>query len=64
LLLVIHVYLDLLQSFGVWDGVAVSDFDFGAIFAADSEEGANDALLIRVSAKGMIEDGEYCLQQY
>lgn len=30
-LLVVHVDLDLLGGFGVWDGIAVADLDFGAI---------------------------------
>jgi hypothetical protein len=42
-------------------GVAVADLDFGAIFAANSEEGTNNALLVGISTEGMIEDGEDCL---
>jgi hypothetical protein len=56
LLLVVHVYFDLLGSFGVWDSIAIPYLDFSAILAADSEEGANNALLIGVSAEGVIED--------
>jgi hypothetical protein len=61
--LVVHVYLNLLQRFGVGDGITVSDLDFGTIFAANSEESADDALLVRVTAERVIEDGEYCLQK-
>ena len=39
-------------------GEAVPDFDFLAIFAADTEEGADYALLLSVSAERVVEDGE------
>lgn len=34
LLLVVHVDLDLLGSFGVGDSIAVSDLDFGTVFTS------------------------------
>ena len=37
------------------DGEAVADFDFGAIFAARAEEGADYALLVGVAAEGVVE---------
>ena len=46
LLLIVHVDLDLLGSFCVGDGIAVANFDFGAVFAARTEEGTDDALLV------------------
>lgn len=58
LLLVVHVDLDLLLGLGVGDGVAVADLDFGAILAADSEQGADDALLVGIAAQRVVEDGE------
>lgn len=58
LLLVVHVDLDLLGGFGVGDGVAVADLDFGAILAAGAEEGADDALLVGGAAEGVVEYGE------
>jgi hypothetical protein len=58
LLLVVHIYLDLLGRLGVGNGVAVADFNLGAIFAAGAEEGANDAFLVGGAAEGVVEDGE------
>lgn len=58
LLLVVHVDLDLLGRLGVGDGIAVADLDFGAIFAAGAEEGADDALLVGRAAQRVVEDGE------
>jgi hypothetical protein len=55
LLLIVHVYLDLLGGFGVRDGVAVADLDFGAIFAAGSEKGANNTFLVSGAAEGVVE---------
>jgi hypothetical protein len=55
LLLVVHVYLDLLGSLGVGDGIAVADLDFGAIFAAGAEESANDAFLVGGAAERVVE---------
>ena len=40
------------------DCEAISDLDFLAIFAADSEEGADYAHLILVWSDGVVEDGE------
>lgn len=37
---------------------AIADFDFLAIFATDAKEGADYALLVGVTAKGVVEDGE------
>ena len=56
LLLVVHIDFDLLHRFGVADGEAIADFDLGAIFAAGAEEGADDAFLVGVAAKGVVED--------
>jgi hypothetical protein len=58
LLLVVHVDLDLLGRLGVGDGIAVADLDFGAVFAAGAEQGANDAFLLSGAAEGVVEDGE------
>jgi hypothetical protein len=58
LLLVIHVDLDLLGGLCVGDGIAVADLDFGTVFAARSQEGADDALLVGWPAEGVVEDGE------
>jgi hypothetical protein len=58
LLLVVHVDLDLLGCLGVGDGIAVADLDFGAVFAAGAEEGADDAFLLGGAAEGVVEDGE------
>tara|TARA_R110002003_G_scaffold46_10_gene3806 strand:+ start:15359 stop:15529 length:171 start_codon:yes stop_codon:yes gene_type:complete len=55
LLLIVHVYLDLLGGFGVGDGVAVADLDFGAILAAGSEKGANNTFLVSGAAEGVVE---------
>jgi len=43
------------------DCVAVSDFDFSAIFAAGAEESTDDAVLVLRTAERMVEDGEYGL---
>ena len=67
LFLVLHVDLDLLGGLGVGDGVAVADLDFGAIFAARAEEGANDAFLVGGATEGVIEyreDGLVTLCQH
>lgn len=61
LLLVVHVDLDLLLGLGVGDGVAVADLDLGAILAADTEQGADDALLVGVAAQRVVKDGEESL---
>jgi hypothetical protein len=58
LLLVVHVDLDLLGGLSVGDGIAVADLDFGTVFAARAEEGADDALLVGGPTEGVIEDGE------
>lgn len=58
LLLVVHVDLDLLGRLGVGDGIAVADLDFGAVFAAGAEEGADDAFLLGGAAEGVVENGE------
>lgn len=58
LFLVVHVDFDLLGGFGVGDGVAVADLDFGAVFAAHTEEGADDAVLVGGAAGGVVEDAE------
>jgi hypothetical protein len=58
LLLVVHVDLDLLGRLGVGDGIAVADFNLGAVFAAGSEERADNALLVGGAAEGVVEDGE------
>jgi hypothetical protein len=58
LLLVVHVDLDLLGRLGVGDGIAVADLDLGAVFAAGSQQGADDALLVGGAAEGVVEDGE------
>lgn len=66
LLLVVHVYLDLLGCLCVGDGIAVADLDLGAVFAAGSEQRANDALLVGGAAEGMVkyrEDGLVTLCQ-
>ena len=55
LLLIVHVYLDLLGGFRVRDGVAVADLDFGAIFAAGTEQSANDAFLVDGAAERVVE---------
>ena len=44
------------------DREAVADFDFGAVFGARAEEGADYALLVCVAAEGVVEDGEDCLE--
>lgn len=54
LLLVVHVNLDLLGGFGVRNGIAVADFDFGTVFATGTQEGANDAVLVGGAANGVI----------
>ena len=61
-LLVVHVDFDLLLGLGVRDGVAVADLDFGAIFTAGAEKGADDALLVGGTARGVVEDAEECLR--
>ncbi len=38
--------------------VAVADLDFGAIFAADAEEGPDHAFLVCVAPQGVVEDAE------
>lgn len=58
LLLVVHVDFDLLGGLGVGDGIAIADFDLGAIFAAGSEECANNAFLVGWAAEGVVEYGE------
>ena len=58
LLLVVHVDLDLLGRLGVGDGIAVTDFNLGAVFAAGSEQSADNALLVGGTAEGVVEDGE------
>jgi hypothetical protein len=58
LLLVVHVDLDLLGRLGVGDGIAVADLDLGAVFAAGSQKGADDALLVGGAAEGVVKDGE------
>lgn len=45
-------------------GEAIADFDFLAIFATDAEKGADHALLVRVAAEGVVEDGEDGLFQH
>lgn len=37
---------------------AIPNFNFLAIFAADSKEGADNALLVCISAEGVVENGE------
>jgi hypothetical protein len=61
--LIVHVDFDLLGGFGVGDGVAVGDCDFGAVFAAGAEEGADYAVLFERAAEGVVEDREDCLQR-
>lgn len=56
--LVVHVYFDLFGGFGVGDCVAVADVNFGAIFGADAEEGADYTLLVGGTAGGVVEDRE------
>ena len=51
LFLVVHVNFDLFGSLGMGNGITVADFDFCAIFAADAEEGSDDALLVRVTSE-------------
>ena len=58
LLLVVHVDLDLLGRLGVGDGIAVADFDLSAVFAAGSEECADNALLVGRAAERVVEDRE------
>ena len=58
MLLIFHVNFDLLGSFGVSDGEAVADLDFLAIFAADTEQGADYALLVGIAAERVVKDGE------
>lgn len=58
LLLVVHVDLDLLGRLGVGDGIAVADLDLGAVFAAGSQQSADDALLVGGAAERVVEDGE------
>jgi len=55
-LLIVHVYFNLFCGFRMWDGVAIADLDFASIFASCSQEGADDAFLIRISAERVIED--------
>lgn len=56
--LVLHVHFDLLCGFGVRDGVAVLDGDFGAIVAACAEQGADYAVLVFGASEGVVEDAE------
>jgi 3-dehydroquinate synthase class II len=64
LLLVVHIYLDLLGILGVGDGVAVADLDFGTILAAGSEKSANDAFLVGGAAERVVEYREDSLSRY
>lgn len=58
LLLVVHVNLNLFLGLGVGNGVAVADLDFGSIFRANTEKGADNALLVLGSAERVVEDCE------
>lgn len=58
LLLVVHVYLDLLGRLGVGDGIAVADFDLGAVLTAGAKKGSNDTFLVGGAAQRVIEDGK------
>ena len=62
MLLVIHVDFDLLLCFRVANGEAVPNLHFLSIFAADAEKGTDYALLVGVTAEGMIKDGENGLE--
>jgi hypothetical protein len=64
LLLVVHVHLDLLSILGMGDGVAVADLDLGAIFAAGSEESANNAFLVGGAAERVVKYREDGLSRY
>jgi hypothetical protein len=48
----------LFSGLGVRDGIAIADLDFGAIFAAGAEEGADYALLVFGPAERVVEDRE------
>lgn len=60
-LLVVHVDLDLLGRLRVRNGVAVADFDLGAIFATDAQQRADYTLLVGVATEGVVDDGEESL---
>lgn len=57
-LLVVHVDFDLLCGLGVGHCIAVSDLDFGAIFASRSQKSTNDTLLVFRTARGVVENRE------
>ena len=60
-LLVLDIDLDLVLLLGVRDGEAGADLDFGAIFRAGADEGADDSGglgVSDVSSDGVVEDGE------
>lgn len=42
-------------------GEAVADLDFGAIFRAGAEQRSDDTVLVGISAKGVVQDGENSL---
>lgn len=44
-------------------GIAVADFDLGAVFAARAEEGADDSFLVYGAAGCVVEDGEDSLRR-
>jgi hypothetical protein len=46
------------------DGVAVADLDLGAIFAAGSEESANNAFLVGGAAERVVKYREDGLSRY
>jgi hypothetical protein len=61
-LLVFDINFDLILLFGVRDGEARANFDFGAIFGAGADEGTDYAgrlsIFSRVSSDSVVEDGE------
>lgn len=63
LLLVVHIYLDLLGRLSVGDGIAVADFDLGAILTAGAEKCSYHAFLVGGAAQRVVEDGENGLQK-
>jgi hypothetical protein len=63
LFLVVHVYLNLLGRLGVGDGIAIADFNLGAVFAAGAKESSNDTFLVGGAAQRVIEDGKNGLQR-
>jgi hypothetical protein len=52
---------------GVWDGEAGADFDLGAVFGSDADEGTDDAAglgrIAGISSYGVVENGQNSLPE-